>query len=227
MVSVDGNIKPFRIGKADLIQLASNLLGVVKNLHTMKITVGRYSESMQNVSSLTTFLDDPHLPKVTKDLTLWIHASPTVHLYFGFDISRYVIGNARDMSEAKQIEDIVLTFFDRHQVSRICSPWFALMFAAALGLASVLESANVARYLIFGTELPYFPFAIHFVILLFSVTFFMYIVWSFVTSNTPRFSFYNVLFYTVEPRSSSTWALAVAIVVEIAVGIALMVIPSL
>lgn len=221
MVTLDGKIGPFRIDREDLIELVTaleqKLVILSSSIREISITVENFKENCNNVDEFKTFLHDMFLPKVAKEVTIWIWARPSVYLSFSDSSARYSINDAKNTGEARSFEDIILTFFKKHRVSRIFTSSTPYILSSPLLIGTILLFAMIIRSFTSGSYLQYRG------VLLFGciciVTFSLYAIWSSTTKETPPASFFHSILYIEQPKSNIPWAFVSSIVGGLLVSI--------
>jgi hypothetical protein len=221
LVSLEGNIPPFRITRGELfdiiVQIQRKLNSLSSPVDYFKITLGNFTEKCQTIEAVDTFLKDVFLPKVAKNSEVIIDSKIIdVHFLFSGEYGKFSIYNARDTGEARSFEDLILTFFKKHSVSRLANLFgemlvgFTSFFACILLLKSVVQSFYFGQFLAFR-ELYIFS-SICLIALL------AYIFWTTYTSDTPSFSFYHSLVWVEQPKTNAKWALVFTILVGVLIG---------
>ena len=219
MVSLEGNIPPFRMTEGELfnvvVQINKKLDALSSPLKYIDISLGNYSETCGNISELDSFMNDVYLPKVVKNADLVIY-SETLHFQFIFagEYAKYYIRDAKDTSEARSFEDLILTAFKKHTVSRISNLFGEMLLVSASFLACFFILIPVVKSFYFGEFLAFREFYIFSAICL--IAFVIYAIWTNYTPDTPSFSFYHSLIWIEQPKTNTKWALVLTILVGIA-----------
>jgi hypothetical protein len=222
MVSLEGNIPPFRITRGELfdiiVQIQRKLNSLSSPIDHIKITLGNFTEECKTIEELDTFLKDVFLPKVAKDSQVVI-SSKIIDLHFRFsgETGKYSIYNARDTSEARSFEDLILTFFKKHRVSRVANLFLGEMLILMMSFFACFSLLQpVIQSFYFGRFLAYRGLYIFSAICLIALI--AYIIWSNFTPDTPSFSFYHSLIWIEQPKTNAKWALVSTILVGIVIG---------
>lgn len=221
MVRVEGKLHPLRITKEDLVKLVTQLdekLPIpsmpsnVAVITEIDITIGRYSETCNGIDQLAVFLSDIRLPKVTCEFSLQISKLRyRVHIFFFSSTATYTVDGAKDVAEARSIEDIVIQFQKRHGAPRILGGvsgfgvgiGLVILFELALGLSVRGGWSASTQRVLFVTDLC----------LIASLA---YIVWSYFTDEPPPSSFHHAILYMEkEPKNNIFWVLVSTILVAV------------
>jgi hypothetical protein len=222
VVDVEGNLRPFRIELDDFIHLVSHISAkfndVSNPIKRIDITVTRFRKNCANVDEMVAFLKGVHMPKVVKDLTLWIRAQTdlTVYFHFSSEYARYSIGDAIDMNQAKLLEDTITEFFKKHTTSRLFSPFVGIFLAPILLFVPIIEAVLVTSPLTHGSVLAYRPFVLLTGIC--AVVLSVYVAWSALTAEPPPISFVHSIVYIDKPPNRAIWILISAILFGVVIS---------
>lgn len=216
MVSIKGDLKPFRITGEDMINLLTQLTDKVTSKR-IELEVGRFSSTSSTIQGIKKFLRDVRLPSVASDVSVLIYGKPQVYIFFDKGYASYIISGASNIDEARQTEDLVVSFFEKHKTFRFLSMFPALAIGCILFFIAGLELGFYIDHLTSGRILSY-PF-LHFFVGLACSTFLVYMLWSVLTRETPSFSFVHAVMLIEEKKSSVLWALLSTIILESVVAI--------
>jgi hypothetical protein len=225
MVEIEGKLQPFRINKQDLTELVSLIIQKQiefgSSMSGIDITVERFKEKCKNLDAMKTFLNDIYLPRVIKEFSLWIWGKPitglTIYFYFSHMSATYSIQGARDISQAKSIEDTIVQFFRKHATSRICSWVWGLGLGFALLIITLVDTSLMTSSFSIGNISPYGP--LYLLIGICSIALIAYILWSSFTENTPSFSFIHSIIYLDHPHNNAVWILIFTIISGIIISL--------
>jgi hypothetical protein len=221
MVSLEGNLGPFRIAKDEFIDFIEQVETRLSTFETpsrelvIEISLERISERCQSLDEVTTFLGDMHLPRVVRDFRLRMsHGKCRFVLSCDPYEAAYRIEGAKNVDEARSIQDLVIEFRKKHRASPLLSAirglmimmimLFALfMLWAAPSSLSPLKGNIVAERILLVATICVLAFV-------------AYSIWAYLTSDTPSLSFHHsILYIGKEPKNSVFLTLASTILVAI------------
>ena len=86
MVSLEGNIPPFRMTREELfnlvVQIQKKLDAISSPIKNIDIELGNYSEDCKSISELDSFMKDVYLPKVVENASLAIDSGNICPIQF-------------------------------------------------------------------------------------------------------------------------------------------------
>ena len=223
MVDVEGNLRPFRIDRQNLIDLVlhlnQKLNEVSRPIKSIDITVMRFRKDCTNIAEMIAFLKDIHMPKVAKYLTLWIygHTGLKISFYFSSESAKYTISDAKDMNQARSIEDTITEFFKKHTMPRLFSPYVGIILAMSLFLVAFTQVEGVVSSYLRGSVLAYRPFVL--LVGICAGVMSVYVAWSVMTAESPPISFVHSVVYLDKPTNNSMWILVSTILVGIVISV--------
>jgi hypothetical protein len=216
VVKITGSIRPFRILRTDLVQLATSLhekmmtLTSANPVSAFDIKLERFSTKCNSIVELERFLADVHLPRVIHSMDFWIWENEyCVNIDCDFAGADYVVDGAKDISEAKSIEELIIEFRRKHKASPILSLWPGYLICTIAGLG----------FLILSVRIPMSSSPVYHVFLVGAIctlSLLGYFVWASFTNETPPLSFRHFLLYMdSEPKNNVFWVLVSGILTAI------------
>ena len=197
-------------------QIQQKLVLLSSPIESIRVSLGNFTEECNNVSELEAFLKDIFLPKVVKEATLTIRANITIFLNLGDSYASYNVENARDTSQARSFEDIILTLFKKHRVSRLASPFSEIFVALSSLMAFLFTMSPLVQSVIQGKLLPYRGFYVFGAICI--LTLWAYVMWSHYTPDTPSMSFFHSIIWIEQPKTSAKWVFVSTILIGLLVS---------
>jgi len=223
MVDIEGNLQPFRIDVHNLIDLVSRinskLVEISSPIRSIDVTVRRFKNECANIDEMTAILKDIHIPKVSKDVRIWIYGQNRLSIYLGFSSfdADYKILYAQDMSQARSIEDIIIEFFKKYSVSPVFSWIGAIVSGTFLFFVALLSIGPVVSSYFQGTALTNRPFFL--LIGISASVLVVYILRSVFTPEPPPISFVHSIVYFERRPNHAIRILALTILVGIVVSV--------
>lgn len=179
----------------ELLNQITARMTVVKEIH---LDIERFSVEKSTIQDVEQFLRDMRLPSVVTSMGIGIYGTPTINMLFEEEYASYDIRRASDMDEARQIEDQITSFFEKHKTFRFASFFPALAIGVILGAIGSFEILFYAKYLMLQRTLPYS--SLHLFVGLVCFTFIVYMLWSSLTPETPSFSFVHSIMFMKEKQ---------------------------
>jgi hypothetical protein len=159
------------------------------------------------------------MPKVVKNSNLSIRGETGlgVFLHFSPETASYSISHAKNIDQARSVEDTITGFFGKYTTSRIFSPYIGLFLGMILFTVAFIGIYGVALSYYRGNVLAFRPLILSAGICAAALV--VYIPWSALTAESPPISFVHSIIYLDRPSSHSMWILVSTILIGIVISV--------